>query len=65
MRLVEPLWVKKESSQYGTNTAGEAVMVETAGGFLTPKDPDCRFVGISGGVVFKGLSEWRFKLQDC
>ena len=53
IRFVESLWVKQEMPQYGTNTAGEAMMVETADGFLTPKDPDCRFLGISGGVVFK------------
>jgi hypothetical protein len=42
-RFVEFLWVKQEMSQYGINTAGEAVVVGTADGFLTPKDPDCRF----------------------
>jgi hypothetical protein len=60
MTLLESLWVKQDMPQYGTNTAGEAMMVETADGFLTPKDPECRFLGISGGVVFKGLNEWRF-----
>ena len=39
MTLLESMWVKQEMPQYGTNTAGEAMMVETADGFLTPKDP--------------------------
>jgi hypothetical protein len=65
MKLLESLWVKQEMPQYGTNTAGEAMVVETADGFLTPKDPDCRFLGISGGVVFKGLSKWRFKSANA
>jgi hypothetical protein len=65
IRFVESLWVKQEMPQYGTNAAGEAMMVETADGFLTPQDPDCRFVGISGGVVFKGLNEWRFKTVNA
>jgi hypothetical protein len=41
IKLLESLWVKQEMPQYGTNTAGEAMMVETTDGFLTPKDLDC------------------------
>jgi hypothetical protein len=30
------MWVQKEIPQYGTNTAGDAMMVENVDGFLTP-----------------------------
>jgi hypothetical protein len=47
--------VQKEMPQYGTKTAGEAMMAETADGFLAPKGSDCRFVDLCGHQRWRGF----------
>jgi hypothetical protein len=57
MRFVESLWVKQEMPQYGTNTAGGAVMVGTADGFLTPQRPRVSICGHQWRRGFQGAQQ--------
>jgi hypothetical protein len=66
MRLVESMWVQKEMPQHGTNTAGEAMMVGTADGFLTPPKTPIVDLSICGHQRWRGFQgAQQVALQDC